>query len=364
MKYNGIYIRDNFSDQGTIPSGGASPTYSPDVICYQNRLLSPIDAKVSYDRKPSINMPFLHGSTNNIYIRGKNIADTALKGKAKAFCAPYNVLYMPPRWQPLSTIAGDREVQLVAPVTGTNGFTENIPSGEIAVVAEPFELDYLENPKMHTCIMGLLTNNDGESYIDLPQSFSGDAQLWEFLRQNPQIAYNNIKVEELSGRISSHTIEFGNHDADSRKFILSIHVEEGAETLDNTKVLVQSPNAAAPFTYEFFMKGSEEYYSIPYVLGGKYSGHFNLAFTMPDYTKVHAAIHVSNLAVNIVTEDMIPDVSLAYQDAPQLAETATSLGDCYIYLGMENDGNSKDCVSASGRNTCELPILRPLFSIG
>lgn len=40
QKYEGIFIRDNFEDQGTIPSAGAAPTYSPDVICYQNKLLS------------------------------------------------------------------------------------------------------------------------------------------------------------------------------------------------------------------------------------------------------------------------------------------------------------------------------------
>ena len=35
-KYEGIFIRDNFEVRGTIPSAGASPTYSPDVICYRN----------------------------------------------------------------------------------------------------------------------------------------------------------------------------------------------------------------------------------------------------------------------------------------------------------------------------------------
>lgn len=362
MKYNGIYIRDNFYDKGTIPSGGASPTYSPDVICYQNRLLSPMDAKSSYDRKPSINMSFLNESTNNIYIRAKNIADTALRGKAKAFCAPYNVLYMPPRWQPLKTISGADEVSLVAPVRGVNGFTEDIPAGEVAVVSEPFELDYLGNPKMHTCMMGLVTNPDGKSYIDLPKSFKGDAELWEFLRQYPQIAYNNIKVVELNTHISSHTIEFGNHDEASRKYILSLQIESGLETLDNTKVLVQSPNVAAPISYEFTINRREDCYSFPYVLTGKYSGHFNLAFTMPDYEKVKATVHVRNLAVNIATENMIPEALLEYKDNPQAEETATTLGDCYLYLGKECDGNSPSYASSS-RKTMEMPVLRPLFSI-
>lgn len=175
-KYEGIFIRDNFEDQGTIPSAGTAPTYSPDVICYQNRLLSPMDAKTSYSRKPSICMPFLNEGTNNIYIRAKNNANKMMRGKAKAFCAPYNVLYIPPKWKPLTTISGETEVPLVAPVTGSNSYTEDIPAGEVAVVLEPFELDKLANPKMHTCMMGLLTDTE-EKYITLPTSFKGDAEL-------------------------------------------------------------------------------------------------------------------------------------------------------------------------------------------
>ena len=186
-------------------------------------------------------MPFLNEGTNNIYIRAKNNANKVMRGKAKAFCAPYNVLYIPPKWKPLTTISGETEVPLVAPVTGSNSYTEDIPAGEVAVVLEPFELDKLANPKMHTCMMGLLTDTE-EKYITLPTSFKGDAELWQFLREKPQIAYNNIKVVELNSHVSSHTIEFGNHDEASRKFILSLKVESGLDTLEGTKVLVVLPD--------------------------------------------------------------------------------------------------------------------------
>lgn len=63
-KYQGIYIRGNFTDKGDIPSGTAVPTYSPDVICYQNNLLLPIVAETSYAK--SINMTFINDSINNI----------------------------------------------------------------------------------------------------------------------------------------------------------------------------------------------------------------------------------------------------------------------------------------------------------
>ena len=81
-----------------------------------------------------------------------------------------------------------------------------------------------------------------------------------------------------------------------------------------------------------------------------------------DFSKVHASIHVRNYAVNIAAEGMIPDVLLEYQDSPQTEETATVLGDCYIYLGMENDGRMQGCVQ-SGRRQEDLPILRPMFCI-
>lgn len=360
--YKGLFIRDNHSDLGTIPSAGATPTYSPDVICYQDRLLSPVDAAISYDNCPSINLPFIQGSTNNIYIRVKNNSDTSLKGKVKAFCAPFNVLYMPPQWIPLKTDAGLEEVQLVTSIAGTNTTKEEILPKAVAVSVEPFSLEELVNPKMHTCMMGLVTNPDGKSYIDLKKSFNGDAELWQFLRTHPQIAYNNIKVVDLFSQISSHSIAFGNHDNSSRKYILSLHVESGLDTMEGTKILVQSANAYAPFTYSFTVVPGQEYYCAPYVLDTKYSGNFKIAFTMPNHNRVHAGVHVQNMAVNIATEDMIPDAAIRYLQNLDIEETATVLGDCYIYLGKKPEKEPSTLKSIK-RKSQALPVLEVPFLI-
>lgn len=360
--YKGLYIRDNYSDLGTIPSAGATPTYSPDVICYQDRLLSPIDAAISYDNSPSINLPFIQNSTNNIYIRVKNNADTSLKGKVKAFCAPFNVLYMPPQWIPLKTDAGAEEVQLVTSSAGTGTMQDEILPKSVAVSVEPFSLEELLDPKMHTCMMGLVTNSDGKSYIELKNSFNGDQELWNFLRMHPQIAYNNIKVVDLFSQISSHSIAFGNHDNSSRKYILSLHVESGLDTMAGVKILLQSANAYAPFTYSFTVVPGQEYYCAPYVLDCKYSGNFKIAFTMKNYNQVQAGIHVQNMAVNMAAEDMIPDVAIKYLQDKNIEETATILGDCYIYLGKKPDNEPKD-LKTTKFSSLALPVLEVPFLI-
>ena len=73
--------------------------------------------------------------------------------------------------------------------------TKGFPRG-VGCSKSAFNLISVPDPNMHHCMMGLITSLDG-SYIDLPESFpDGDNGLWKFLRNNPQIVYNNIVIEQ------------------------------------------------------------------------------------------------------------------------------------------------------------------------
>lgn len=349
--YKGLFIRDNMHDTGTIPSAGVSPTYSPDIICYQSNVLSPVDAESSYDR--CINKAFLQDMPNNIYVRAKNNADVPMNGKVKAFCAPINVLYIPSKWQPLKTQSGKQEVSLIhSSMLGNNANTA-VPVGRVALSEEAFYLTQLLDPNMHTCIMGLTTNADGTSYINLPSSFSGDGQLWNFLRNTPQIAYNNIEIVQPFAHTFSQAIDFGNYDPTSRKFVLQVEIEKGLDTLVGSTLLIQSTNVHAPFSFPYTITANRTTYASEYTLDKQFFGNFNFSITMPKYDQVRAGIHVQNLALNTPGENMTPTASLRYTNGQGAGETATMLGDYYFYIGMEPAAAPASCA----RKTLSLPTL-------
>lgn len=350
--YKGLFIRDTLADQGTIPSVTGAPTYSPDIICYQSELLSLRDASISYDRY--ICKDFLQGNVNNIFVRVKNNADHTIEGSIKAFYSPLNLLYQPGKWKPLFTEIGESVIPVICEKAETGVLAGKVGMGERA-----FRLDSVEDPNKHHCMMGMVTNEDG-SFITLPEDFKNDNGLWEFLRMNPQIAYNNITIVQPKKRVFETPVQYGNYDETPRKFILSIEVTAGLETLNGTEMLIQSTNVRRPFSYRQVISGEEASYSCEYTVGGRVFDYFDFAFVMPDYEKVKAMIHVKNYAVNASEDSMGPDVSLLYdldnRGTGQITDTATMLGDFYICLGRNMDGVRAK--PAAGRVQTALPVVR------
>lgn len=185
--YKGLFIRDTLGDMGTIPSVTGAPTYSPDIICYQHFVLSALDAEIQYNKY--ICKPFLQDNFNNIYMRVKNNGDHTIAGKVKAYYSPITLLYTPKYWTAITTLTGEEIVDVV----DKTGDKVGIPAGEVGICEKAFYLDSVKEPLKHHCMMGIVTNEDG-SFISLPEDFKNDNGLWEFLRNHPQIAYNNIEI--------------------------------------------------------------------------------------------------------------------------------------------------------------------------
>lgn len=337
-QYKGLLIRANQSDIGIVPAVG-SPTYSPDIICYQQGILTPKDAASTYNKY--ICKSFLQDSVNNIYIRVKNCADATLAGKVKAYYAPLNMLYMPPRWSVMHS-NGQDEAELVDMSYSTlkdKSSYQGIPSGEIGCSKSAFNLVSLADPNMHHCMMGLITSPDG-SYITLPESFpDGDNGLWKFLCNNPQIAYNNIVIEQPYSHTIMKNVEIGNLDTSTRNYVMNVSITAGVETLKNSRMILQSTNQECPFAYEKTIDGMTTEYAFPDTpLPDSYCGVMNFALIMADYKGANAMIHVENFAVNKRDDEMKPDARVAYSSRTREAETATMLGDFYIYLGKYQNG--------------------------
>ncbi len=337
-QYKGLLIRTNRRDVGMVPSAG-SPTYSPDIICYQQGILTPKDAASTYDKY--ICKSFLQDSINNIYIRVKNYSDNTLAGKVKAYYAPLNMLYMPPRWTAMYS-NGQTEVELVdmsySTLTDKSAY-QGIPKGEVGCSKSAFNLISVPDPNMHHCMMGLITSPDG-SYIDLPESFpDGDNGLWKFLSNNPQIAYNNIVIEQPYSHTIMKNVEIGNLDASTRKYVMNVSIDAGVETLKNSKLILQSTNQDCPFSYQMIIDGVTTEYTFPGTnLPDSYCGIMNFALILDNYEAANAIIHVENFAVNKNSDEMEPDANIAYASRTRELETGTMLGDFYIYLGNYRNG--------------------------
>lgn len=337
-QYKGLLIRDNQSDVGMVPSAG-SPTYSPDIICYQQGILTPKDAASTYNKY--ICKAFVQDSVNNIYIRVKNYADTTLAGKVKAYYAPLNMLYMPPRWTAMYS-NGQEEVELVdmsySALKDKSSY-QGIPSGEVGCSKAAFNLVSLADPNAHHCMMGLAASPDG-SYITLPERFpDGDNGLWRFLSNNPQIAYNNIVIEQPYSHTIMKNVEIGNLDTSTRNYVMNVSIDAGVETLKNSRLILQSTNQDCPFSYQKTIDGTTTEYTFPDTsLPDSYCGTMNFALIMEDYKAAEAMIHVENFAVNKSDDEMTPGARIAFSSRTRESETATMLGDFYIYLGKYQNG--------------------------
>lgn len=349
-KYAALFIRDTLGDEGNIPSVTGAPTYSPDIICYQNDILTPFEANSTY--KKYICKTFLQNDINNIYIRVKNNASYAISGKVKAFYSPITVLYTPQYWTPLETASGDTVVDVV----DITGESKDIPAETVGICEKAFVLDAVEDPTKHHCMMGIVTNEDG-SFIDLPENFKNDNGLWEFLRNHPQIAYNNITIKMPDERVFSLPVQYGNYDETPRKYIFNMEIMEGVETLDGAKILVQSTNAANPFSFTYIVNKNESQYACEYTVNSQMFDYLNFAIVMPNYEQTKAAIHVKNYAVNEDGDKMKPDIVLDYDvENDTDTETGTQLGDFYVYLGMGLDHVEPEVYT--DKKTTELPRLK------
>lgn len=334
--YQGIYIRDTLKDTGEIPSV-QTPTYSPDIICYQNNLLTSDLARETYDKY--ICMSFINHRVNNIFVRARNISDKTLQGKVKAYYASLNILYNPAKWTAMMTASNQNIVNLVVDAS------RDVPPGSVAVVEEAFQLDYIGDSKQHYCMLAVCNNVDG-SWIELPQSFSGDAELWRFLQQHPQMAYNNIVVEDAFYGYAAKNIQFGNYDNAAREFELRVTVTGGAESLKDCKMQLISTNAHCQFDIRFELDSPANVYAHRVKVPAHYDGVFTAVISAPNAQKRDFAFTVENMLVT-VAEDNIPEKYLLASLIDKDDRGLVTLGDlAFSYGGAVSAIPNKSALTA------------------
>ncbi len=297
-------IRDTLKDDGTVPSS-ETPTYSPDIICYQNNILTYSDAISSY--QSYICKSFLQDSINLVYVRAKNNTGMETKGEVKAFYSPLTLLYIPKDWKPLYTEDKEEIVEL------REAHKEYVGIDSVVLGKKPFVLQRVEDPNLHHCMMAL-SRIKGEEWLKLPEKFDkGDKDLWEFLRQHSNIAYNNIVIEEGFVRQHSEYVKVGNHNSYEEKYVVRFSLEGSGRYKAGTfgscnigKIQMLSTDIDYPFDIRVYPEpDKQEVFSEPFTLPANYDRSIIMTYFAADPNqKVYGTLKHDYISCN--SYDHIP----------------------------------------------------------
>lgn len=250
-----FHIRRNQKDQGFVPLEGPSPTMSPDIICYQNSIFTYEDAVNSYSKY--VCKHFLQDSANLIYIRGRNNTDIAQNGEVKAYYSPLTLLYIPRKWTPMKTVNGKDVVEL------RQAMHEKAEAGAIVLCSEAFLLYDVENPQLHHCMLAQ-SRRKGEEWLKLPPAFQDDKDLWDFLRQHANIAYNNIVIETGFHNQHSEVVMIGNHNSYDESYAVRFSLASNDEYKNDTfggcnigRIQLLSTDIDSPFDFNIYPEADQ-----------------------------------------------------------------------------------------------------------
>lgn len=176
--YNGLFMRDSISDDGTVPSPGYIYS-SPDIICHEQVADPQAFFKDNYNSDP--NQPVQYGSAVNfIYSRVKNLSTDSKAGYINVYRSKSSLFMKPSIWKNnrLQTING-------TPYLTLNSINPN----QIGVGNDPFVLSALKNNLF--CVVGIVSS---EQEPALPDDFStySDFVLW--IRNNQNICVRNLSL--------------------------------------------------------------------------------------------------------------------------------------------------------------------------
>lgn len=227
--YEGILVRDSFSDRGQIPTTG-DLWMSPDIIPYGNNALS-IDSAVSTYSGPDIGRPVTNGENNNIYIRGKNTKKGASTGTAQLYWADPSLLLHPKQWHAIAAPGQAREVSFVG-----RGGAGSVGSEEICPSSPAFHWQGLPGSSTsHYCMVAVIST-DGRP-ANIPKDFGSNAEFSRWVAENPSVAWRNVIL--VPGKNSfSQDVRVLNLD-DSAADFLFVLVGHGIPT-DNEVSVVSS----------------------------------------------------------------------------------------------------------------------------
>ena len=232
--YTDIYTRDNFGDQGTIPSPG-NPCQSPDIIPFQNATMTPSQLVSTY-AGPDQGKSVLSAAPNNVYVRGKNLGASPSSGAASLYYAKASLLLLPVQWIQATTASGQSSATLI-----DQNASPAIGAGTICFGNPPFLVQGPPIVNDHYCMIGVI--NTPTHPISVPSSFQSNAAFAQWVQNNPAVGWRNISVVPAGSSNFTRSFVFGSTDPQSDRFYFRVI---GRNFATGTPVTAQCTDAACP----------------------------------------------------------------------------------------------------------------------
>jgi hypothetical protein len=213
---NNLFVRDDLTDVGAIPSGARTYWTCPDII--PNRLVAVPDPQAtfgtpqSYATSPGLDI--LPSQNNYIYLRAKNLyTGGAASGQVALYWCKSSLFMNTGLWS----------TQSIPAVTGPTAPIAAATTGAIAVAQSAFL--WLAPPQpnnYHYCLIARLITDTPPNPDPIPPNFSSDAAYVAWVLNNPQVAFRNVTISSAAtpSRQFTYFIENTN-DTDEQYLIIA-----------------------------------------------------------------------------------------------------------------------------------------------
>ncbi|MEO7260619.1 MAG: hypothetical protein ABI047_05095 [Jatrophihabitantaceae bacterium] len=182
-QWSDVYIRDTFTDLGSVPVNDANVSTSPDIIPYGTQTLTQQQLIDTY-AGPPVASEIVAANLNNVYVRGRNLYSGATGAAIRLYWAPGNLLVQPSAWA-------------ANLVPNTNGFDYASLSAQspdqIMPGDQPFNFTPTLEMGTHFCFVAMVETSRNPNPVPA-QNFTGWDAFVSWVRDNANVAWRNVDV--------------------------------------------------------------------------------------------------------------------------------------------------------------------------
>lgn len=183
-KFNDLFVRDTWEDDGTEPVPSSYVSASPDIIPYADQTISAAQLIQSYSSGTLLDKGVIAGRLNYIYVRAKNNAPGTTSGKLYIYYAPGNLLVQPSVWKQNKAANGN----------GSN-YANLSATTNLQIVAgdQPFYFTPSGSLGAHFCFLAVIEKQGRPSPIP-DHNFSNWQNFVDWVRDHANVAWHNVNV--------------------------------------------------------------------------------------------------------------------------------------------------------------------------
>lgn len=212
---NNLFVRDDLTDVGNIPSGARTYWTSPDII--------PVGINPSSDPQSQFGSasayaswggsPILSNQQNYIYTRAKNLYSAgAASGEVALYWCKSSLFMNTGLWSS----------QQIPSVTGPTSPIAASATGAISVASSAFHWLAPSVPSgFHYCLIVRLITDTPSDPNPIPPNFTSSSAYVNWVLGNAQVAYRNVTLVHASAPSRQFAYHFASPDPTDEQFIIA-----------------------------------------------------------------------------------------------------------------------------------------------